>query len=287
MNDPLLLLCTDMDRTLLPNGTQPESQAARQRFSTLVSHPGVVLVYVTGRDKSLVERAINNYGLPWPDLVISDVGTNIYHLENKRWQVWPQWPDEIGKDWNGRNHQHLSELLSGIQALRMQEYSKQNTFKLSFYYPLHTDNKLLDEKLSAILREKGIDASLIWSIDEPAGVGLLDILPKRATKLHAVEFLQNTLGIPLSRTLFAGDSGNDLQVLTSAIPSVLVANAIPTVVDAAIKGASAAGTSERLYLARGDFLDMNGNYSAGILEGVNHFRPELTELFAEDITRKK
>ena len=36
-------------------------------------------------------------------------------------------------------------------------------------------------------------------------------------------------GFPRERTVFAGDSGNDLDVLASAIPSVLVANADPGV----------------------------------------------------------
>jgi hypothetical protein len=36
-----------------------------------------------------------------------------------------------------------------------------------------------------------------------------------------------------------------------------------------------------LYLARGGLLEMNGNYSAGILEGVAHYHPELLELFSD------
>jgi len=42
----------------------------------------------------------------------------------------------------------------------------------------------------------------------------------------------------------------------------------------AVRLARAAGTLETLYLARGDFLGMNGNYAAGILEGCVHFFPE-------------
>ena len=42
-----LLICTDLDRTLLPNGTAPESPSARGRFATVASHPEVALAYVT------------------------------------------------------------------------------------------------------------------------------------------------------------------------------------------------------------------------------------------------
>lgn len=280
MSEFHLLLCTDLDRTLLPNGAQPESPQARRRFAALTAHPGISLVFVSGRDRVLVERAINNYRLPRPDFVISDVGSNIYDLREGEWQVWQQWQDEIAPDWNGYNHRQLSELFSDIKELRLQEFSKQNTFKLSYYLPLHVAHKELNQTLVERLLEHTINASLVWSVDEPAGIGLLDVLPKRATKLHAVEFLQNFLGIPGSATLFAGDSGNDLPVLASSIPAVLVANAMPSVVDDALAAAVEAGNQKFLYLARGNFLDMNGNYSAGILEGVAHYHPELVELFA-------
>ena len=281
MTSPRLLLCTDLDRTLLPNGAQPESPMARRRFQALAADSELVLVYVTGRDRQRVERAINNYLLPVPDFVISDVGTNIYDLRQGGWQVWQQWQEEIAPDWDGFDHQRLSRLLSGFSDLRLQEFSKQNTFKLSYYVPLHVDRLTLVERLTACLQENRVNASLIWSVDEPAGIGLLDVLPNRATKLHAVEFLQTSLGIPLSQTLFAGDSGNDLPVLASSIPSVLVANAMPSVAQEALAAAEAAGHRNRLYLARGNFLGMNGNYSAGILEGVAHYHPELLELFSD------
>jgi HAD superfamily hydrolase (TIGR01484 family) len=276
-----LLLCTDLDRTLLPNGAQPESPMARRRFQALAAHPEVILVYVTGRDRQRVQRAIVNYRLPRPHFVISDVGTNIYDLRQGSWQVWQRWAEEIEPDWDGFDHQRLSRLLSGFTDLRLQEISKQNTFKLSYYVPLHVDRITLDQRLSDCLQENKVNASLIWSVDEPAGIGLLDVLPKRATKLHSLEFLQAFLGIPPNQTLFAGDSGNDLPVLASPIPAVLVANAMPSVAKEAVTAAQAAGHRDALYLARGDFLEMNGNYSAGILEGVAHYHPELLEFFSD------
>ena len=102
------------------------------------------------------------------------------------------------------------------------------------------------------------------------GVGLLDILPASANKLHAIRFLIEKEGFSEAETLFAGDSGNDLDVLLSSIPSVLVANA-----DDEVQRAARAAAPESFYLASGGFLGMNGNYSAGILEAVAHYRPEL------------
>ncbi|WJW74297.1 HAD-IIB family hydrolase [Thiohalobacter sp. IOR34] len=280
MNEPLLL-CTDLDRTLLPNGVQPESPGARERFAGLAREPGITLVYVTGRHRELVQNAISSYRLPQPAYAITDVGTRIYRISDGDWQPWPEWEQEIDGDWGGLGHAELRELFRDLPDLQLQEVSKQNTHKLSFYVPLYADREALQAVMQVRLAEHGVRASLIWSIDEPAAIGLLDVLPERATKLHAIEFLAGKLGIPRQATLFAGDSGNDLPVLASALPSVLVANASPEVREAARAQAEMAGHGDALYVARGGFLGMNGNYSAGILEGLAHFHPGLATGLAE------
>jgi hydroxymethylpyrimidine pyrophosphatase-like HAD family hydrolase len=104
----------------------------------------------------------------------------------------------------------------------------------------------------------------------------LDVLSARATKLHAVKFLMQHQGFNYTNTVFAGDSGNDLLILASEIQSVLVANADRDVVEQAKTQALQQGTIAALYLAQGGFLGMNGNYSAGILEGIAHYHPETS-----------
>ena len=47
------------------------------------------------------------------------------------------------------------------------------------------------------------------------------------------------------------------------------------------RGAAAAGHAARLHVAAGGELGLNGNYAAGILEGVLHFHPEWLELLEE------
>jgi len=279
MTEPLLL-CTDLDRTLLPNGAQPESPLARQYLSHFVCQAKVNLVYVTGRDKGLVQQAITDYQLPQADFVISDVGTNIYDLRQGDWLAWPEWQKEIAQDWQGRTHQQLKALLLDIDALQLQEEAKQNTFKLSYYVALDVEQEALHRSIEARLTDAGVMASLIWSIDEAEHIGLLDILPQRATKLHAVEFLQQSLAIAPQQTLFAGDSGNDLPVLASHIPAVLVNNAMESVKQQAMAEADRQGNSAFLYIAQGGYLDMNGNYSAGILEGIAHYHPDLKQQIA-------
>ncbi|MCU7813479.1 MAG: HAD hydrolase family protein, partial [Candidatus Thiodiazotropha sp. (ex Notomyrtea botanica)] len=179
--------------------------------------------------------------------------------------------------WAGKSHADLSRMFADLSALRLQEDAKQNRYKLSYYVSLDTDRQSVDEKMRQRLQTEQVDATMVWSVDEPAGIGLLDVLPARATKLHAVEFLMETLGFSLTNTVFSGDSGNDMQVLASRVPAILVNNAQPEVRQEALDAVSENMNRDSLYLAKGGFMQMNGNYSAGILEGIAHYHPVLIE----------
>lgn len=183
-----LLLCTDLDRTLLPNGPQPESPGAREQLAKALARPGVRLVFVTGRHRQLVLDAIQEYQLPLPDYVVGDVGTSIYSIERGEWRAWPSWREEIGASWHGMNSDNLAELFDDIRALRIQEDDKQNAFKLSYYAVSDLDVAALRGEMQQRLAKLKLEASLIWSVDETTDTGLLDIVPEQATKLHAVKF---------------------------------------------------------------------------------------------------
>ena len=269
-----LLICTDLDRTLIPNGSAPESAGARQRFATLVGRPGVVLAYVSGRDRNLLEQAIDEFSLPVPDYAIGDVGTTIYRVGPEHaWQRDTAWAEAIGRDWAGRSHEDLAGALADLAPLRQQESGKQNEFKLSYYVGTDADLAALEVEIERRLDALGIRFRLIWSVDELTDTGLLDVLPARASKLHAIEALMRELGCVAAQTVFCGDSGNDLEVLASAVPAVLVANASDAVRAEARRLAEAAGHADRLYCARGGFHGMNGNYAGGMLEGIEYYHP--------------
>jgi len=275
-----ILLCADLDRTILPNGSQPESPRARPLLRALAARPEVSLAYVTGRHRALIEAAIAQYRIPVPDYAIGDVGTTIYRIRDGAWEAWDRWAQEIAPDWQGRTQADLARLLDGLDGLELQEAEKQNVHKLSYYAPEDTDREALGAEVRARLDAEGVRASIIWSIDEAEHTGLLDVLPKSATKVHAVRFLMEELGFPIERTVFAGDSGNDLPALTSDLQAVLVRNARDDVRAEAVEQAESEGLSGRLYLARGDFLGMNGHYTAGVLEGVAHYLPEVASWLA-------
>ena len=267
------LICTDLDRTLLPNGKEPSSPQALPIFQTFVQHPEVVLAYVSGRSEQLLQKAITDFDIPMPDYAIGDVGTTIYEPANN-WRSWDDWTEEIAKDWREKGWQDLRELFSDMGSLRLQESAKQNSYKLSYYTEVDTILAEVKTEMSRRLENIGVRASIIWSIDEEGKVGLLDILPKRATKVHAIHFLMEKGGYLPERTVFAGDSGNDLPVLTSGLNAVLVKNGHDDVRREALEIMAAQNMGSHLYLAKGDFLGMNGNYCAGVLEGIAHFLPE-------------
>lgn len=93
-----LLLCSDLDGTLIPNRGAPESPAARPLFRRLAAHPGVCLVYVTGRDPVLVERALQGSALPEPRFLLGDVGSTVYRREQAAWQPLPDYWEHIAPD---------------------------------------------------------------------------------------------------------------------------------------------------------------------------------------------
>ncbi|MDX1696983.1 MAG: HAD-IIB family hydrolase [Thiohalobacterales bacterium] len=273
-----LLICTDLDRTLIPNGPEPASPGSHAHFATLAAHRQVELAYVSGRNSELVEEAIVEHDLPVPDFVIGDVGTTIYHVGREHaWKPQERWEAIIGRDWGNRSRTDLEIMLADLPALQLQEPDRQNLFKLSYYVSLDYDQDGIEAEILRRMDHSHIRVRLIWSIDQQESTGLLDIVPHCASKFHAIEALMEQQGYGYRYTVFCGDSGNDLEVLASPLQAVLVANALPEIKEQARAMADSAGNGAQLYIARGDFMGMNGNYSAGMLEGIAHYCPYSVE----------
>ncbi|MGM0416494.1 MAG: HAD-IIB family hydrolase [Thermodesulfobacteriota bacterium] len=277
-----LLLCTDLDRTLLPNGAEPEHPQARKSFRRFCQLPFVTLVYVSGRDRGLVQQAIAEYALPQPDYAVTDVGTTIYAVNGEHWHKDEQWHEHLAVSWRGLSRHHLQQALDGLYPLVLQSDARQNRYKLSYEVPAGADTDKLLKEVRSRLAQLDVNVELIWSIDDIKHIGLLDILPLRACKRKAIDFLQHKVGCGQSGTVFAGDSGNDLAVLASPIRSVLVANATEEVREAAVRLANKNGNRNTLYIADNNSSPSGGNYSAGILQGIAHFYPELKDYLEGD-----
>ncbi|MCU0789124.1 MAG: HAD-IIB family hydrolase, partial [Verrucomicrobia bacterium] len=208
-----ILLCMDMDRTVLPNGQQAESPQARDVLRRLARRPELIISYVSGRRKELQMEAIREFDLPEPAYSVADVGTSIYEVVEGDWTLLKAWHAEISRSWRGRTSRDLGALLDDVEELRLQEPEAQGKFKLSYFAKADLDHEALVQRIERRLESDGCRASVIWSVDETTNTGLVDILPERADKRHAVEFLMQHTGVKPERMVYAGDSGNDLPVL--------------------------------------------------------------------------
>lgn len=280
-----IILCCDLDRTVLPNGLQPESMGSRQIFTQVIRQCPIILVYVSGRDLMLLQQAICDYDIPVPHYAIGDVGTTLYHIEQQQWRHDQGWDAELEKDWPGTTRLQLQQFLRKYTPLIQQEEYKQGPYKLSYYIPPEQLTRDFIRQLEKALKATGLNTTVISSVDETAHIGLVDILPANASKFHAIEFLIKYLGADLQHAVFAGDSGNDLPVITSEVRSVLVNNAHADVKAHAHELLAEHGHASACYFACGDWLGLNGNYSAGVLEGLVHYHPELLPIVQQIIAQ--
>jgi HAD superfamily hydrolase (TIGR01484 family) len=92
------ILATDLDRTLLPNGSWSPDPEAIDLFNKLTQKHDVLTVYVTGRNLSLTENAIKEFGVRYPDILCGDVGTSIRKYENGEWKFDNGWVEQVRKE---------------------------------------------------------------------------------------------------------------------------------------------------------------------------------------------
>jgi len=262
------ILATDLDRTLLPNGSWPPDSGAIELFNELTDKHEVLVVYVTGRNARLAENAIKEYGIRYPHVLIGDVGTSISKFEQGQWNSHNGWEAHVKKSSPRWDAQAVRSAVAGIKGITEQEPEHCGPFKQS-YYVQHERN---EEILKAVEeRVKGkFDEVIIYSFDSQSGDGLLDFLPHSATKQTALEFIADEIGIKKSDVVFCGDSGNDVFPLTAGFSGVMVRNADEQLV-ATVKQAADANPRLRIYHAKGGFKDLSGYYTSGVIEGAYHY----------------
>ena len=240
MVDSPRLLATDLDGTLVG---RPE--ALSRLVGLLSARPGDwKLAYVTGRSLASARALAAAERLPMPDVWVTEVGSLITDADGTEDAAWCR---RIGADWN---RLQVARLANGFAELEPQPSTGQGPFKVSYYLkPEHAEAVL--PALAARLRGAGFKARLVYSSERD-----LDILPERAGKGEAVRYVAERLGVPLTRVLTCGDSGNDHDMLGLGCPAVAVGNAQPELLGR---------LPETVYKAR-------GHCAEGILEAIEHYR---------------
>jgi sucrose-6F-phosphate phosphohydrolase len=260
-----MLLASDLDGTLIPAGPTNASADAIARFRRAVTaEHSLYLAYVTGRHLSLAIEGIEEAELPWPHVLVCDVGTTLLRRDGRSWRADESYRALARRAFGDHRAADVAPLLEVFDELELQEGDRQSEFKCSFYFPSQCDAGDIDARVSARLDEAGIPARLVTSREQESRRGLLDVLPRGIAKDSAVSFLANELELGPDEVLFAGDSGNDVDALLAGWCAVLVGNA-PEEIREHVRGeAERRGLTERIHLARAPC-------AAGVLEGCERF----------------
>jgi sucrose-phosphate synthase len=198
----------------------------------------------TGRSLESALKILKRHRVPIPDVLVTSVGSEINYGPDLSPDI--GWSNHIRHLWR---RDDLVNVMSDIPGLKLQADENQREFKISY---LVSPNLMPPvEQIYRSLHGLRLHAQVIYSHNE-----LLDILPVRASKGHAVRYLAYKWGLPLKNFIVAGDSGNDSEMLVGATRAIVVANHSPEL--ESLRGL------DHIYFAQAE-------YSAGIIEGLNHY----------------
>jgi sucrose-phosphate synthase len=234
-------LVTDIDGTLVDGQKTTGLVQLKQWINDNNDDLGFGLA--SGRNLELVRKAIKDYDLPQPDILICSAGSEIFYAPD--YEPDKGWESHISYLWK---RDEIEMLLIDVPKLTLQEKEAQREFKLSYY----VDKNFTDEDLNSIyklLYENKLRAKLLLTENR-----FLDILPFRASKGNAIRFLSNKWRTPVEKFITAGNSGNDIDMLKGRVKGIVVANHSPEMVS--LKNL------KNIYFAQKDL-------SEGVLEGVS------------------
>ncbi|NKX46280.1 HAD-IIB family hydrolase [Roseicyclus persicicus] len=214
--DKDFVLATDLDGTFL-GGTEE----SRRKFYSWIeeSRDRVGLIFVTGRDPGHVRDLTRRRGVPRPDYVVGDVGTTIAEVDDEHFLA-PIAPleAEIAAAWNDAG-MRVQAALRSVPGLTLQS----SGFRFRVSYDMDPDR--FDDRAFDIVAELGLDA--LVSADR-----YFDVLPKGVSKGPSLLRLLTHLGVDNRKVLVAGDTLNDLSMLTMGLPAVAVGNSEPALISA-------------------------------------------------------
>lgn len=196
-----MLLATDLDGTFLAG--DPEDRLSL--YQTIAAHPEIKLAYVTGRSLEAVLPLLADPTLPQPDYIIADVGATLVHgdslqpIQPLQSTVDARWPGE-------------TQVASAIEAFGLERQDVPQARRCSYFC---TPEQAANPALRTIADELGCD--LLYS----AGL-YLDFLPKGVNKGSSLQALADWLELSHDQVLAAGDTLNDLSMLSSSFHGVCV-----------------------------------------------------------------
>ncbi len=201
------LIITDVDNTLTGD------EASLAEFADLIrEHDHVGFGIATGRRLDSALALIEELGMPRPDLLDTDCGTQLHYGDLLTPDL--SWRKSIGFAWKP---QDVRRVLDDLPGFFLQDDQHQSEFKISY----EVDIKLCPSvaKIKKLLREAGVRAKVVMSLDM-----YLDVIPVRGGSDLSMRHLLWKWGFAPENVLVAGDSGNDAGMLLGGTLGVVVAN---------------------------------------------------------------
>ena len=199
-----MILATDLDGTFLDG----DHHLKRKLYRLIKKDNDFKLIFVTGRGVEMVIPLLSDPEIPNPVYIISDVGATIVDAQNLQ----PVQPiqAEIEERWPG--YERIIERFKEVTGIEPQDVPQEH--RCSFI--IHGDANL--QKISHIANEEGCEIMV------SAGK-YLDVLPPGVNKGSTLKRLLRDvkdLHDDASPVLVAGDTLNDLDLLTAGFRSVAV-----------------------------------------------------------------
>jgi sucrose-phosphate synthase len=233
------LLITDLDNTLTG-----DDEALAEFVDVIRENDQIGFGIATGRRLDSALELIEELGLPQPDLLDTDVGTQLHYGESLTSDL--TWRKQIGHAWKP---DEIRRLLDGLPGFYRQDEEHQSEFKIS--YEVDSEVAPSVSRVKKMLRESGLRAKVVLSLDM-----YLDIIPVRGGSELSMRHLLWKWGFPAEHVLVAGDSGNDAGMLVGRTLGVVVGNYSPEL--------ERLRDHPRIYFAE-------GRHAAGVLEGINYY----------------
>lgn len=206
-----MLLATDLDGTFL--GGDPKDRLSL--YQTIAAHPEIRLAYVTGRSLESVLPLLADPTLPQPDFIISDVGASLVHGDTLQ----PIQPLQSAVDalWPGD-----SQVASAIERFALERQDVPQVRRCSYFCG---PEQAANPELLEVAESLGCD--LLYSAER-----YLDFLPKGVNKGSSLQALIDWLELDNDQVLTAGDTLNDLSMLSGQFKGVCVGASEPGLLQA-------------------------------------------------------
>jgi len=237
-------LAFDIDDTLTgsAHGAERFRDWIRRRSSERLPY-----AVATGRELPEAIDVIDAWRLPRPDVWLTSVGSEIWRPSPGGELVrCESYAAHLSAGWDRTAVAHRLATLE----LRYQGAETQRPWKLSVFGDADDARRI-----EAVLA--GRDGGAPLDVRVVASHGrFVDVLPARGGKAAAIEFEASRRCIPMARCVAAGNSGNDVDMLSGCGKAIVVANALPEI----------AGLIDRPGLYRA-----SAPFALGVLEGLAAF----------------